>query len=484
MSIARSPDMKADPAHNTSLLLALLGSLLGCSSSTPAQEHVGSTSQTLASIELQDFYYQDVCYVDPTMDPYECQGASRNINLDEALQYMMTDGNGAQGTVSVPVRLGSANPGDPLGVLHLFDYNGGEHGGSAFLEFNTASGAMSSVNPDIGWPNDGWDVMEYSGTWASYVGTADPTSRVVNWVQATGEGTCVLQDSWLLWDQTQVDWNYLGSATASLRGAGGTGGAALCQSDAWNDTSPTSWYLYPSICYDSGKCLPSLVTWHNTSDNGAREVDFYTKPYGRTRWEAWSCLGGVNCSMTDHRDWSFYRGSIDSGGWYPAFQWPVYYPQAKGNWLAGGDFGMAAMNWDGGGTQTWNRWNGPDWAEIQEWPGGVRNGNHYLAVSAGADGWHSVYQDVPAGGAGPGWWFAFGLQSLAANVGNYGYVIVRVWELGTPYYHDLTFTPNGWDRTIHLGWFETQGNPYAYRFEFYFSGGFSGWFDSAFLTQT
>src|SRR5262249_49641652 len=160
----------------------------------------------------------------------------------------------------------------------------------------------------------------------------------------------------------------LGSVNAQLRGAGGPGGSAVCQPDGWTDTSPTTWHLYRSLCYDSGKCLPSLVTWHNTSDNSAREVDVYTKPYGRTRWEAWSCEA-ANCSMMDHRDWSFYRGPIPDGGWYPAYQWPTYYAQAKGNWLADGDFAT-----DIG--RSWSRWNdangnNPSWSWRQEWPSGV-----------------------------------------------------------------------------------------------------------------
>jgi hypothetical protein len=451
--------------------------------------------------EVLDYYVQNVCLDasgNPTaQDPYGC-GNQRNLNLDEPVLFMLHDApdgaypNGHQGTVSVPIRLGSGNPGDPIGVLHTFDFGGDT---SSFLEYTPSSGNISAIHPWDGWPIDGWDVLEHNGGYASYIGTCDGGGGIQSWIHwANGAGTCVYDDAWLLLDQNRIDatGSRAYDAIASLNSAHDF----ACPS--FMNPAYTWWQVY-DVTYTSGKSMRSIVSTHmggpSPSESSAFERFYYTKVYGRTRWESWSrtqtswagnCNGptydpGYGMYRNDCRDWS-HGTPVTDGGWLPAFQWPVHYAMAKGNWLMNGDFGSGTNFNDAGGEFNWSRNNGPNWQYLQEWPGAdsLRQGNHYLNASL-TGGWGSVYQDVPASGAAPGWWFSYGVRVWSDQPGT---VTLVVWELPGGVQHPITIQ-TGPDRHLIQGWFDVQTNPTTLRFEVYLGTGDTIYhLDDAFLTQT
>jgi hypothetical protein len=461
-----------------------------------------TSCRALLAAELNDFYVQDVCLDgggQPTsQDPQTCPN-KRDLALDEPVRFLQHDMPdtayplGHQATISAPIRLGNSNGGS-VGVLHTFDYGGDSN---AFLEYQPkpGSGNISAISPGTGFPSDGWDVLEHNGGLASYIGTADGGGGIQAWVHGP---RCAYDDAWLLWDQSRVFYAPRPNDTvAELRN-----GFASCP--AGSSSAYTWWTVYPNVTFTSGKAMDALKTHHFDATTIARahsyEVDYYTKPYGRTRWEAWSrnktdytghCNGdtadGQGFFRNDCRDWS-YGEPIPDDGWYPQL-WPVTYAQAKGTWLVNGDFGSETSNFSAdGGMFHWSSVNAPSWKLEHETPGpsSLRQGNRYVTASPVND-WGSIYQDVPATGAGNGWFFAYGARiwSDSENLD----AVMRVWRMRadgtiagmseTP----ITVTPS---RAMHRASFKVDTNDVArLRFEIYLlKRGGTYHIDDAFLSQT
>jgi hypothetical protein len=489
--------------HRNFALILIAGCAGGTTStvipSVPGKLGPPQADAILSMTDVADYFIQDVC-LDGTGhptgdDPFSCTN-HRNMNLDEPLRFLLHDTpdasypNGHQATMSAPIRLGSGNPGDPIGVLHIFDFGGDS---SAFLEFTPQTGNISSIRPSGGFPQDGWDVLERNGGYASYIGTCDGGGGIQPWIHwAGGPGTCVYDDAWLVLDQNRIDatGSVAYDAIATLNTThNGTCPGSMNQAYTW-------WQIY-NVTFTSGKAMPAIVSTHfggpSTSASSFERV-YYTKPYGRTRWEAWTrtataytgnCNGptydpGYGMYRNDCRDWSFGT-AIPDGGWYP-FQWPVEYTQAKGNWLVNGDFASSNNFNDGGGYFNWGRNNGPNWRYDQETPGAtsLRQGNHFLDASL-TTSWGSIYQDVPASGAGPGWYFAYGVRVWSDTPGD---ATLTVWELPAGIQHPIHISTNG-SRTAIQGWIDLQTNPTTLRFELYLTTpGVEYHIDDAFLTQT
>jgi hypothetical protein len=457
--------------------------------------------------ELYDYYVQDVCLdangAPTTDDPYYC-ASRRNMVLDEPVRFWPTDASWVQATFSAPFRV---SPDDSIGVLHPFDFgnapniNGSGHD-AAFREFTPWWGNLSATSHSGGWPIDGYDVLAARGGYASYVGTCDGGGGVqafVHW--SGGPGTCETQDGWLLWDQNRLDatGSVAYDAVGTLRIESDANGWS-CPTDFMNDAY-TWWQIY-DVTYTSGKTMQTLMSTHfnGSSPDQADSFErfYYTKPYGRTRWEAFNrtpradgytgnCNGptydaGYGMYRVDCRDWSTNGMSDPDGGWYPQ-AWPVDYGLAKGNWLVNGDFGEANFGYFG----RWNNTNdnNPSWAYSEETPGGIRQYNHFMTaqLTLGAG---SINQDVQAPGVGYGWWFQFGARVWADQPNSPATLVI--WEFGT----DGTSMPiaaipinAGPDaRPQYFGAFMVDRPISALRWELYLGSGNVYHIDDAFLTQT
>jgi hypothetical protein len=454
----------------------------------------------LSSDELNDFYLQDVCLNNSgqpmATDPYACGAgvSQRNMQLDEAVLFLRHDQPvagrpyGFQMGSSVPFRLASG----AVGVLHVFDFGGfvERNVTIAFREFNRV-GAFSATSPIANSTIDGYDLLERNGAFASYIGTCDynGVQPFVHW--SAGPGTCVADDAWLLWDQSDIASDgATRAAVASLRIAPTT-----CPGD-FMDSAYTSWRMQ-DVTFSSAKTMRSLVSTHygGASIAGAQAFErfYYTKPYGRTRWEAWRRGGtvGGNCNgatsedgfvRVDCRDWSFGVADPDDG--QQPLSWPVDTRLGRGNLLTNGDFGA--------GTAFLGPWNRIDDVHtnrsiVQEGEvfGDLHSGNHVLALNWVGIGGNSIYQDVPRGPIPAGAPISFGARMWSSQAA--APVTLRVYQLrgngSVVSFHDVSVALGG-ARNRYSGWFSAHPEASVFRFEMYLGQAAVAYYlDDAHLTQ-
>lgn len=455
-------------------------------------------SAVLSAAELDDYYLQDVCLDgagQPTaQDPYSC-AARRNLALDEAVRFLRHDvpvagrPHGYQMGSSAPFRLADGS----VGVLHIFDFGGFTEGDGvmrAFREFNRVGG-FSATAPATGKPIDGYDLLERGGTLAAYAGTCDGGGGVQPFAHWTaGPGTCVYQDGWVLWNQSNIPTDgSTASTVATLRIAPTT-----CPRD-FMDTSYTTWRM-ADVTYTSGKAMRSLISTHygggSVAQAGAFERFYYTKPYGRTRWEAWrkNATAGGNCNgattegafvRVDCRDWSY--GAVDPDDGQHPLSWPVDQRLGRGNLLVNSDFGA--------GPTYLGPWNRIDDANLNRSiledssADPMRAFNHVLSLSWTGSGGNSLYQDVPRASIPAGVPVSFGARLWSGSAG--APVTLRVYQLrsngSVASFHDVSVGLSA-ARARYSGWFSVHADAATFRYELYVGrAGVAVFLDDAHLTR-
>lgn len=488
------------PIPRTPLLVVPL-LLAACASSDepePTLALAETQSAVLAAAELDDYYLQDVCLDgagQPTaQDPYTCS-ARRDLALDEAVRFLRHDmpvagrPYGYQMGSSAPFRLADGT----LGALHVFDFGGFTEADGvlrAFREFNRVGG-FSATAPATGKPIDGYDLLERGGTYAAYAGTCDGGGGVQPFAHWTaGPGTCVNQDGWVLWNQASIPTDgSTASTVATLRIAPTT-----CPTD-FMDTAYTTWRM-ADVTYTSSKSLRSLISTHygggSVAQAGSFERFYYTKPYGRTRWEAWRKNGtaGGNCNgattegaftRVDCRDWSYGVADPDDGQ-HP-LSWPVDQRLGRGNLLVNSDFG-AGPSYLG----PWNRidsvnTNRSILEESAADP--LRAYNHLLSISWTGAGGNSVYQDVPRASIPTGSPVSFGARLWSDSAGTP--ITLRVYQLrangSVATFHDVSVALSS-SRSRYSGWFSVHAEAATFRYELYVGrAGVAVSLDDAHLTR-
>lgn len=361
----------------------------------------------LSWIDVLDFFTEDVCLgadgAPTAEDPFDCQSRGqrvRSLRLDEPLRTLRhdrPDANnplGFQRSASYPFRTVGGN----IGILHPFDFGyGGDE--RAFLEFDR-TGAFSALDSATGSPTDGYDAMELDGNVASYIGTCDPGGGVQPmWSWADGvRGACVRDDAWVIADRTRVAIDGTPADTiAHLRIAD------TCPTNFLSD-SYTVWSL-EDVEFTSGKRMQALVSSHygGSSIVSADHIErfYYTRAYGRARWERWNVGGtpftaGCNgetsegsFTRVDCRDWTFFEVSPDDG--LEPRAWPVDVRIAAGNRLVNHDFGARTAF-----LGPWQRIDETTVARrvVEETRTDLQRLNRYLALSWSGTGPSSIYQDV------------------------------------------------------------------------------------------
>jgi hypothetical protein len=301
-----------------------------------------SLAQPAAADTIEDYLVQQVCDDGSgghtSADPVTCPGKARKLRIGEALPYHKWD---IDRTTGQPLQIGDSYPiKDLFGrtrVVHTmyFDSPG------AFVEpyFDTAR-------------SDDWraayDLMIADGNYVSIGGTYNPGR---GWQPFWSSSSCSYADSWVHAPKALAIPFTQGQTTSKL-----TNRSPQCPPVSSFSTAFTVWNFYPNLSYESGKALNTIKSWHfgGKSVNAVSiEVFYFTKEYGRTRWESWTakrnvdrarianaaarCPTGTNGGtvvfgrttyrMVDCHDWSHVIPA-PNGDWDPAANWhidPLYH---------------------------------------------------------------------------------------------------------------------------------------------------------------
>lgn len=445
---------------------------------------LGAPEQSQADT-LVDYLIQQVCDDGAgghtSADPITCPATARKLRIGEKLPYHKWDTASGLGQISdsfpIPDLFGR------LRVVHTFFFN------------DTAA----FINPvfDLGDPatgRTGYDLSQADGAYVSFAGTYDPGR---GWQPMWSSPFCDLADSWVIGLKAQtVPFSYT-DTIATLNNT-----SPQCPPNPSFGTSYTGWNYYPNLQYESGKYLNTIKSWHfNGSSINATGIEqfYFTKEYGKTRWEAWSSqvsapnpiavarcpthtgggttvFGSTTYFLTDCHDWSFIHPA-PNGDWNPAAFWHVDPLYNSINLLQ--NTHMQCTNSQGvsgpcGATYTcrtiapWNRLGNLAWAydpNVQA-PQPSSNCALRFSIPNGPSG-QSVYQDILS--LPPGYDdYTFG-TALWSPTGASLSATIRVYEVGSAgvvAYHDIQAAIDG-TRRIFRGAFTLSSATTWLRFEIY-----------------
>jgi hypothetical protein len=385
------------------------------------------------------------------------------------------------------------------------------YGNNAFFEFSIQDAGARLKYSATNTPNgasllgDMWDILEYDGNKASYLGTADPTFGSWQLVTHTQGCNFTNYDAYVLFDQTAVSrdnattgssYNYVGSPK-----------------DGCTDQYRLSRWQTEIASFTNGKKMTTL--WSKSYDHNtpaasyAYEKYVYTKPYGFTRWEFWCNPARTTCGAAEA--WcngantdsdGFRRTACDELAIHVAHPdtglnplvMPLDARMAKGNLLVDGDLGYG-QSYSG----NWKAWDANTTMYVYQEalyqppnsPAWFHSYNHYINAEWNGVGslGGSVYQDVPRSSL-PGAWpqgvgakLSFGAK-LWLPSGGTATAQVCAYELPQVTVHCTPATLTS-ARTDFAGpSFVVSDSTTTIRFQVFIPGNVSVNLDDAYLTRT
>lgn len=235
------------------------------------------SGEDLSTISVVDYLTPNVCVeVDgqpASGDPAFCSNA-RNLRLDEKLPYQLTD----------------------------YDKSNGRRYQTVLIELLPGSRILVTKQLEH---YSGYDLIEYTGEYVSIIETSDPGCGV-QILSGAGMG-----DGWILMPTA------LPNAAANHKHAmrlERVSPLPQCHdkssvSSVPDNTINAVWHPPEPFAFESGKTLLTIRTEHHahfdlSRTENAKEVIYFTREYGFSRWEAWipeaRCLSersGVICIL-------------------------------------------------------------------------------------------------------------------------------------------------------------------------------------------
>ncbi|WP_295165477.1 hypothetical protein [uncultured Brevundimonas sp.] len=306
-------------------------------------------------------------------------------------------------------------------------------------------------NSPFFWPGNSasgdaaYDLITTDGNYAAAAGTYDAGA---GWQPLFQNTNCSTADSWILAPKNLSVPFSQGQTVATLAGS-----FPQCPTVDGFAQSLTVWNYYQGYGYQSGKSLNTIKSWHfggPTVNSNAIEVFFFTKEYGKTRWEAWQassersqpdasalsrCGVGTNNGVATFGQTTYYLADCHD--------WSFIFPAAGGSWNPG-DFHidpffnsinllsnthMQCTNFNGRARtcgvsnnwcQTiapWKRSGDLNWTFNQnpQAPRESSNCSLIFSVPSQPNGAQSVYQDAPVNQAYTEFTFGAALKAPAAS---------------------------------------------------------------------
>lgn len=306
----------------------------------------GSPHQAKASIP-EDYLVQQVCDDGfgghTSQDPRLCPGSARKLRIGETLPYHKWDGpqsSLAQISDSFPV-------GDINGrtrVVHTFFFTRYSYvplfDGAAALTQNASYDTAAETGMT------GYDISMTDGSYLTFMGTYDGGW---GWQPFWTNSSCALGDGWVLVPKSLTTPFGQGNSITSFQNT-----SPQCPSVSNFHATLTVWNNYSNTTYESGAVLDTISSWHfdeDKLDTTGFERFYFTREYGKTRWEAWRAstnyptpssialgrcptgtgsgyvtFGSTTYTLQDCHDWSFIYPTT-GGDWDPAANWhldPLY----------------------------------------------------------------------------------------------------------------------------------------------------------------
>lgn len=282
-----------------------------------------------------DYLTQEVCDNGvgghTTADPLSCPAVARKLRVNEALPYHKWDGSAPGTATQISDSFPIANLAGLTRVVQTEYFD-------SQITFQIP--VFDASNPATG--RSGYDLLIADGTYVAAGGTYDPGR---GWQPIWRNGSCSIIDSWIYFPKgATIPFGY-GSAVTTLNNV-----SPQCPPNSRFGQSYTGWQYFPNNPYESGKILNTIKTWHfngGTINAGGIEEFYFTKEYGKTRWEAWTAAGsvtgpnaaavarcptGINKGvavfgsttyyLVDCHDWSNVVVSA-TGDWDPVANWHV-----------------------------------------------------------------------------------------------------------------------------------------------------------------
>lgn len=211
-----------------------------------------------------DFLTQMVCVdgnnVATSADPVTCPTSRRKLQVGEALPYHKIDFLDIQISDSYPIA----------------DANGVSKGVQTYFY-------ASEVNDDPLFPgmvnfnaeHGGYNILGADAQNVFFRGTFDPSGGWQPWWTSDCRAA-----GWKLFPNTSAAFAYGASPSPTTF-------APACPGQIKTSAATVEWDWVPSQYYATGKALDTIRVHHFAPASDAVEVNYFTREYGVTRWEAW-----------------------------------------------------------------------------------------------------------------------------------------------------------------------------------------------------
>lgn len=411
-------------------------------SSTGSQKKLASFEKDTS---IYDFFVQDVCVVNGEVtatDPVKCKGQLRNIRLGEKIPYRKVTGhvpgvpNGRlENSDSFPV----LGPNKEKRVMHTFNiatpWDAANY--RTFMDFDepdlaaqTSITSLAELYPH----SDGYEVHEFNGDYISILGTRDAHGIAVFWGANCGD------DAWV---STPSNLASLGSSNyfrASIGSQRYLFTSTLAEQSSCLPATGESgtYYLKGVYGFNEGKVLETLISSHyshaTVGESDSMERFYYTREYGRTRWERWE--RGLPADSIDHsctgptEDQGFGRLYCrefttvveDPDGGFDPRVIPIAPKFAQGNLLQNGSF----LEQNKSVWQTFAELN-MSFSRSSVSGGALFTDGNSIAILRGKGAGSSIFQDVVVSKNKAGSKVSFGVK-MSADEGTKN-VLFGVWEI-------------------------------------------------------
>ncbi len=276
----------------------------------------------------EDFLVQMVCVdgndVPVFGDPVSCPTSRRKLQVGEALPYHKVDTGGYQISDSFPIA-------DANGLSRAVQ--------TYFFTEDLNKDPLFPNQPFQYQPHGGYNIMGADENWVFFSGTSDPGRYWSPWWNASCQRT-----GWRLFPNDSSAFSYGNNNH-------GVATAANCPGTIATSQATLEWTQYSNFNFivstsdpSKNRQLDTLAGYHFARDNngnfGDLEINFFTREYGATRWEAWTrtppdaatiqsmndrCPGGTHQDtfhsatyyMHDCRNWTTLVAPAGGVAWDP-----------------------------------------------------------------------------------------------------------------------------------------------------------------------
>ena len=286
---------------------------------------IGYCPKSAHADQPSDYLVQEVCDDGngghTGQDPFLCPNSARKLRVGETLPYHkwnapFNTSDTAQHEISDSYQILDLFNHMRVIQTEYFDYMNGS--------FDNPTYKASRTTPNNVY-GGAYDAIGGDGSYFNIMITTD-TGGGWQPIWSSSPPSCSLNDSWILFSTSGDPTTFNNDVTENISIN------PQCDPDSGAAQSITHYSFYSGFTYTSGKSLDTIKTFHfgaNSYNAPGIEMFYFTKQYGKTRWEYWAA---ASSQYTGPNQFAMSSCPTGANGGVEVFAQTTYYLQACQDW--------------------------------------------------------------------------------------------------------------------------------------------------------